>query len=232
MNKIKKERYIIATIKSWNIEEAQKFISKDTKAKVLLITDKKDLIYSKVKKFSPRFIFFPHWSWIIPKEIYSNFECVVFHMTDLPFGRGGSPLQNLIVRGIERTKISAIKVVRELDAGPIYMKEDLNLKGSAEWIFKRASKIIFNKMIPCIVENNPIPKKQNGRIVTFKRRVAEESNLKELKNVRQIYDYIRMLDAEGYPNVFLEMKNLKLKFRKARFKNNKLEAEVEIEVKK
>ena len=45
----------------------------------------------KIKK-----IFIPHWSFIIPKEIYQNFECILFHMTDLPFGRGGSPLQNLI----------------------------------------------------------------------------------------------------------------------------------------
>ncbi len=66
---------------------------------VLRIRDPKDLEVSKLLEFSPRYIFFPHWSWIIPKEIYEKFECVIFHMTDLPFGRGGSPLQNLIVRG-------------------------------------------------------------------------------------------------------------------------------------
>ncbi len=34
----------------------------------------------------------------MPREIFENWACVVFHMTDLPYGRGGSPLQNLIVR--------------------------------------------------------------------------------------------------------------------------------------
>ena len=42
-------------------------------------------------------------------------------MTDLPFGRGGSPLQNLIVRGYKETMLSAIKCVGEVDAGPIYI---------------------------------------------------------------------------------------------------------------
>jgi methionyl-tRNA formyltransferase len=44
-------------------------------------------------------------------------------MTDLPFGRGGSPLQNLISRKIYNTKLSAIRVVKELDAGPVFLKK-------------------------------------------------------------------------------------------------------------
>ena len=32
------------------------------------------------------------------QEIHENYKCIIFHMTDLPFGRGGSPLQNLISR--------------------------------------------------------------------------------------------------------------------------------------
>ncbi|MGG3804445.1 hypothetical protein [Metabacillus fastidiosus] len=59
-------------------------------------------------------------------------------MTDLPFGRGGSLLQNLIVRGIYETKISAIKCVKELDAGQIYVKESLFLYGNVKEIYLRA----------------------------------------------------------------------------------------------
>ena len=50
-------------------------------------------------------------------------------MTDLPYGRGGSPLQNLIVRGWKETKVLALKVVEELDAGPIYYKKRLAYMG-------------------------------------------------------------------------------------------------------
>lgn len=91
---------------------------------------------------NPDFVFFPHWSYIIPKSIYERYTCVVFHMTDLPVGRGGSPLQNLIVRGIRETKISAIKVQQEIDAEPIYMKRPETLEGSAKDIFCRISEII------------------------------------------------------------------------------------------
>jgi methionyl-tRNA formyltransferase len=69
---------------------------------------------------APRYVFFAHWSWKIPRAVYEAHECVIFHMTDVPFGRGGSPLQNLISRGIYETKLSALRCVEEMDAGPVY----------------------------------------------------------------------------------------------------------------
>ena len=49
-----------------------------------------------------------------------RYDCVIFHMTDLPYGRGGSPLQNLIIRGYKKTNVVSNKCVGEVDAGPIY----------------------------------------------------------------------------------------------------------------
>src|SRR5262245_52018328 len=74
-----------------------------------------------LRAIGPRYVFFPHWSDRIPSDVHSNFECVIFHMTDVPFGRGGSPLQNLIVRGITKTRLTALRCVEEMDAGPVYI---------------------------------------------------------------------------------------------------------------
>lgn len=218
--------YLVVTIKSWNIRNFEK-ISKEISANWHLITDKESLTFERIKKLNPRYIFFPHWSWIIPEEIYSNYECIVFHMTDLPFGQGGSPLQNLIVRGIYKTKVSAIKVVKKLDAGPIYLKRDLSLDGSAEEIFTRCSDITFD-MIKYIIANEPTLVEQNGKPVIFKRRTPEESRIPDTKELKKIYDYIRMLDAEGYPNAFIETENLRLEFSKTTLKNGYILADVKI----
>lgn len=225
------KNYIIATLKSWNIEEANKLIKENSDLKIILISDKKGLYYNRIKKYNPRYILFPHWSWKIPEDISENYECIIFHMTDLPFGRGGSPLQNLISRGIYNTKISAVKVVNEIDAGPVYIKENLKLNGDAEYIYKKASKIIFRKMIPYIIRNEPLPEQQKGEIVVFKRRKPEEGNIQKLKNLNEVYDYIRMLDAEGYPNAFIESPYLKIEFSNAKLKKNCVIAKVKIEVK-
>lgn len=219
-------RIIIATVKSWNINNALKLKEKyGKKYKILLINKKEDLNYTKVKKSDPRFIFFPHWSWVIPDDIYKNYECIVFHMTDLPYGRGGSPLQNLILKKIYNTKITAIKVDKEIDAGKIYLKENFCIKtGSAEEVFMNASEIIFNKMIPAILENAPEPYDQIGEPVYFKRRNPDESDMNQLnfESLEDIYDFIRMLDAEDYPKAFLKIGKFKISFSDVHKKSNKL----------
>ncbi len=222
-------KIIIATIKSWNIEYARKLQQNLSAEHTVQIIDKKeDLQLDFIKTFDPDYIFFPHWSYIIKEEIFSHFTCVVFHMTDLPYGRGGSPLQNLIVRGHGTTKISAIQVTKELDAGPIYKKEELSLAGSAEEIFRRASGIIFNEMIPGILADRPEPIPQTGEITTFTRRRPEQSQLLPDMDIKTIYDYIRMLDAEGYPNAYLMLGDKKLSFTKAECEDGKVIAQVEI----
>lgn len=219
---------VIATIKDWNIDNAKKMKKYyDGIHRIEIIIHKDELRYEVLEQINPDYIFFPHWSWIIPQKIYTNFNCIVFHMTDLPFGRGGSPLQNLIVRGIENTKISAIKVDGGIDTGDIYLKEDLNLNGTAEEIYIRASNIIFGRMIPHIIYQQPSARPQEGKIVTFTRRNAEDGELQPEMDLKQIYDYIRMLDAEGYPKAFIKFGKYRLDFSRASFKNGKIIADVE-----
>lgn len=222
-------RILIATIKSWNIKNAEKLEQNiGSNCEVIIITNKNDLNYEKVLKINPDYIFFPHWSWMIGSDLYNNFNCVVFHMTDLPFGRGGSPLQNLISRGFEYTKISAIKVDGGIDTGDVYFKEDLKLYGTADEILMRASGIIFGKMIPKIISREIIPQKQVGEVIKFKRREPSQSEIFVEYDINKIYDQIRMLDGEGYPKAFIKYGKYKLEFSRASLKNNRIIADVEI----
>ncbi len=223
---MKKEKIIIATIKSWNILNAYK-LKKRLKNNylVFVFTNKKELNYKSIKRINPKYIFFTHWSWLIPKNIYEDFECIVFHMTDLPYGRGGSPLQNLILKKVYNTKISALRVEKELDAGEIYLKEDFYIgEGSAEELFQRASDIIFLKMIPHILKNSTIPYSQRGKVVNFKRRTPELSDIasSDVSNLGELYDFIRMLDAPGYPRAFLRAGGLKIVLSGVYKKDNRL----------
>ena len=146
-------------------------------------------------------------------------------MTDLPYGRGGSPLQNLIVRGKKETVISAIKCVKELDAGPIYLKMPLTLDGTAREILDRASTVI-QQMIFKIVEGPGEFKDQLGDVVSFKRRVSDDGDLSHLETTNQIYDYIRMLDADNYPSAFIEIENFRLEFTSVKYDDGDVEAVV------
>lgn len=178
-------------------------------------------------RFDPGYIFFVHWSWRIPEAVYSRFECVVFHMTDLPFGRGGSPLQNLIVRGIGETQLCALRCVEALDAGPVYLRRSLSLHGTAEEILLRAS-LLTAEMIRFIIKQRPVPVEQFGEPVIFERRRPEQSDLSELENLASVFDHIRMLDAEGYPAAFIETEHLRFEFTRASLRADHILADVRI----
>lgn len=210
-------RIIIATVKSWNIERAKALQKQyENIHNIVIYTTKEEFTIDNVRNFNPDYIFMPHWSYLISNEITDNYECVVFHMTDLPYGRGGSPLQNLIVRGHQETKISAIKVTEKLDGGPVYMKRPLSLAGSAQEIFVRCADIIFREMLPVFLTQKVEPKPQEGEPVVFKRRKPEDGKITHDMELDKIYDYIRMLDAEGYPRAYMEFGSYRLEFEDAK----------------
>lgn len=176
----------------------------------------------------PRYVFFLHWSARVPDEWLERFECVCFHMTDVPYGRGGSPLQNLIVRGHRETQLSALRMVRELDAGPVYLKQPLNLGGNAEEIYLRAGHLSA-AMIARIATEEPKPVPQLGEPTLFKRRKPEQSAIPtELPDLGSVHDFIRMLDAETYPHAFISYGGFRLEFRRASLYDGRIVAEVTI----
>ena len=219
--------YIILSQKSWN-KSLLEDLSLKTDDNWVLISSKDDFNNDNLKKINPDKIFIPHWSYIIPESIFNSYECIVFHMTDLPYGRGGSPLQNLILLGHKNTKISALQVESGIDTGDIYLKKDLSLNGTAQDIYERANEVISD-MIVEIVKTKPVPIKQEGKPTLFKRRNPLMSNMNDVESLDEVYDFIRMLDADGYPPAFLETSNCKFEFRKVSKQNdNTLEAYVRI----
>ena len=218
--------YVIAYNRPWcrNLSER---LEKKTGKNFVAIDNKKDLNRDHLNSINPKHIFFPHWSYIIPEEIFENFNCIIFHMTDLPYGRGGSPLQNLIVRGHTETMISAIQCVKEIDAGPVYLKKPLSLGGCAEEIFIRANQVV-ERMIIKILKTNPRPAPQTGEVTRFKRRKPEDGNLSGAESMDEIYNYIRMLDANGYPPAFVRIGDYKLEFSRASRKVGTIHASVKI----
>lgn len=218
--------YLVATIKSWNIDNFHKYQDK-LPGNWHLITKKEDLNEAFLSKFNPKYIFFPHWSWLVPETIFSRYCCICFHMTDLPFGRGGSPLQNLISRGYEITKLSVLKMTAELDAGPIYFKYPLTLEGNAEDILKRASLLSY-EAIKEFIQKPVEPKEQIGETTIFSRRSPDESLLPNSSDLKATYDHIRMLDAEGYPKAYINHAGLKIEFYNAQISNDTVTATVDI----
>lgn len=219
--------YVVATLKPWNIKIYNEKI-KHYPGEWHLITEPNELTVEKIRALNPRYIFFPHWSDIVDDEILKMVECVCFHETDLPYGRGGSPIQNLIARGHKETVVTAFRMTSELDAGPIYLKRKLSLEGLAEEIFIRASRVVAD-MIRLIVTENIMPIEQTGKATFFKRRTPQESEISlSCADLHCLFDHIRMLDADGYPRAFFERGGFRYEMTRPALKADHIVADVKI----
>ena len=133
---------------------------------ILFIKNKSDLNLEKITKFNPSLIFFTHWSWMVPNQILLKYKCILFHTAPLPFGKGGSPIQNLILLGYKNSPVCAIKMTEKLDSGPIYGEKNLSLEGPLSLIFKNLN-LIVNDFISELIINLPEPIPQEGEAFIF-----------------------------------------------------------------
>ncbi len=216
-------KIVVASSKDWFFQSSKTSFYKELDIENIKSKNKLNII--NLKKINPKYIFFPHWNWKVSSNILNNFECIAFHTAPLPYGRGGSPIQNLIIRGFKETPLCALKMTEEIDSGPIYMKQTISLEGSLEMIFKRIS-VATQEMIFEICNNNVIPKPQTGETYLFKRLSQKDNELNLESSLEKIYDKIRMLDANEYPKAFINFGKYTLEFTNANFKNNELKADV------
>ena len=219
-------RYLVAGSTPWSRRAFMEMISRYP-GTWRFIQHPDQLTIARVRRLAPRALFFLHWSWKVPEAIVNAYPCIGFHMTDLPYGRGGSPLQHLILRGHRHTKLTAFQMTEGMDAGPVYVKEPLRLDGSAGAIYLRAS-FLAAKMIRSIIAERLVPRPQRGRSVVFKRRRAAESRIPAIATLARLHDFIRMLDADGYPRAFLDYQGFRYAFSRAARADRGLTADVRI----
>jgi methionyl-tRNA formyltransferase len=118
-------------------------------------------------------------------------------------------------------------MTRDFDAGPVYLKEDLSLEGNSEEIYIRAT-YLAAQMIRQIVRKRPNPIPQTGEITIFHRRKPEESEVPQLPSLKALYDFVRMLDAEGYPRAFIKYNGFRYEFSRATLYDERVVADVTI----
>jgi methionyl-tRNA formyltransferase len=188
--------------------------------------------YQKVLNGEYSYVFFPHYSSIIPDEILQRYDCVGFHTGNLPNDRGGSPIQNKILKGEYQTKISAFKMTKEIDLGPIYCQRKVDLEfGNIKDIIFQISKLISEMIFEITYSRiNPIEQKGSGLVYKRLTEINSKMNLDEL-SIKNVYDRIRMVDGYEYPRAHIETVRYKIDFSNAKLDGEKIIANVEIQEK-
>ncbi len=117
----------------------------------------------------PRYLFFLNWSRKVGPEVTNNFTAINMHCTALPFGAGGAPIENLLLRGHTETVITAHRMTDVIDGGPIYKTSGpVSLAGTKAQILDRFVQPCAD-LIRWICDTEPEPYPQVGGVVRFHR---------------------------------------------------------------
>lgn len=156
-------------------------------------------------------IIFVGWSWIVREDFIKSYKCICYHPSDLPFYRGGSPIQHQVIDGIRKTKATLFLMNDKVDEGPIFKKKPITLDGDLSDIFSTLTNSATDLILDYINifssnENVRFRKQKKNIGFTKKRRGPEESEitLEDLKILSgdAILRKINVL-ADPYPNAFL-----------------------------
>lgn len=169
------------------------------------------------------YLFFPHFSSMIPAKVFNNFICVGFHTGDLPKDRGGSPIQNKILKKQYATKVSAFVISETLDGGDLLCQRDIDLEnGSIKEIINSIS-LLVSGMVREIITQRPKSFPQIGEAEYVERVTPNLSHLElSTLSLKDLYDRVRMVDGFDYPPAFVQVEGFKIILSDAQLVKGKL----------
>ena len=135
-----------------------------------------------------------------------NKNNIVVHESDLPQGKGWSPVTWQILENKTKITVTLFEATDEIDAGEIYLQDYILFEG---WELlpeiKRKQGEITNKLLLKYLELYPNIKgrPQEGNNSFYKRRTPKDSELNIEKSIEEQFNLLRVCDNEQYPAFFI-----------------------------
>ena len=130
---------------------------------------------------------------------------IVIHESQLPKGRGWSPLTWHVIEGKNEIPITLFEASNEIDSGNIYLTSSIKLDGTElvdDLREKQGSET--NSLIVRFIDNlNDLqPISQSGEPTYYRKRSKNDSEIDIFKLIRDQFNLLRVCDNERYPAFF------------------------------
>jgi methionyl-tRNA formyltransferase len=140
-----------------------------------------------------------------PLFLSKNLLNLVIHESNLPNGKGFSPVQWQILEGKTRVDICLIEAVEQVDAGDIVLRDQITFDGNElydEIRRKQAQSTV--KLIVEFLTSYPEfqRQKQVGEEKVFPRRTSKDGELDPDKTIRDQFNLLRIGNNERWPSYF------------------------------
>ncbi len=194
------------------------------------VTLDNDEEYDFLKSLKPDIVIVIAYGKIIPKRFFNlaKYGFINVHASLLPKWRGAAPIQRSIMNLDNQTGISIMKIVEELDAGPVMHQDkiEINEKIDTLTLSKVLSKLGANSILNAInkIEKGEARfKEQNHSEATYAKKISkEEGRINWNQSAKKVLAKINGLNPN--PGAWFQYKNERFKVWKAEIVNKNSDA--------
>ena len=181
--------------------------------------------YNYLKRLEPDIVIVIAYGKIIPKKFLnlSKYGFINVHASLLPKWRGAAPIQRSIMNLDNQTGISIMKIVEELDAGPVMLQEKIQINENidaltlSKVLSKLGAKSIMNA-IDKIEKGEAKFIEQNHEEATYAKKILKtEGRINWNENAKKVLAKINGLNPN--PGAWFKYKNERFKVWKAEIVN-------------
>jgi len=203
---------------------------KQTKNPVKLFAEKAELtvldfesldgenVFETIKKLSPDLLITIAYGGLIPQKILDIPRCesINIHPSLLPLWRGASPIQSAILNGDTKTGISLIRMIPELDAGPIFAVTETSIDPEENTLtlsnrLANMSAILMTDNIEDIVNKNTFPNEQEHQKATYASKLTkQDAIINWTRSASEILKKIKAFNPWPVAHSILEQKNFRI----------------------
>jgi methionyl-tRNA formyltransferase len=150
--------------------------------------------------------FFLGCSKMVPAEILRrNRLNLVVHGSDLPRGRGFSPIPWQVLEGQHRIPIVLFEAKEDLDSGPIYFRDVIDLDGTEllDEIHRKTwdkTEVLITRFLEA--RGSVSPASQEGGSTYYPKRTRKDDELDPNQTLAAQFDHLRIVDNDRYPAWF------------------------------
>jgi methionyl-tRNA formyltransferase len=132
---------------------------------------------------------------IVPEPVLAERLWLNVHPSLLPRWRGAAPVERALMAGDAETGVTVIRLVKELDAGPIASQESFAIaqEDDAGAVFTRAADIAVPLLDAVLSDPEPAFREQEGEATYAAKITAEDRRLDLDRPARELVDHVRAL---------------------------------------
>ena len=147
---------------------------------------------------------------IVPDDVLAERLWLNVHPSLLPRWRGAAPVERALMAGDSETGVTIIKLVKELDAGPVAAQRSFAVapEDDAGAVYARAAELAVDLLNEVLAEPSPVFREQSGEATYAHKITSEDRQLDLERPAVELVDRVRALSPHIGARAELHGRNL------------------------